>query len=299
MKATHPRVSVDELCELFGYSRQAWYAHKKHEGQKALQEEIVIQLVKGFRKKQPKVGTRKLLIHLQESLESNGIKMGRDALFDLLGREKLLIRRRKKKVVTTDSDHPYRKYPNLIKDFIPLKANELWVCDITYVETAEGFVYLFLITDAYSHKVVGYQVAESLEARWAKTALQQALAQRTSDQPLFHHSDRGSQYCSYDYVDLLNKHHISISMTENGDPYENAMAERINGIIKNELLPDHIPSKQAARKFIEQAIETYNHVRLHSSVNMLTPAIAHTHTGIINKCWKPKTKLKNPAEANL
>ncbi|MFN9370952.1 MAG: IS3 family transposase [Planctomycetaceae bacterium] len=295
MRADHPGEPMGRLCKLLGCSRQNWYKHKKHESKKALELEIVVQMVKEWRIKQPKVGTRKLMIHLREGLERNGIKIGRDALFALLDSRGLLVRRRKKKAVTTDSNHPYRKYPNLVKDFIPLRANELWVCDITYLDTLEGFAYLFLITDAYSHKIVGHCVAETLEARWAIAALRQALAQRTSDHVLLHHSDRGSQYCSQDYVGILKEHSAAISMTENGDPYENAVAERINGIIKNELLPDALRSKKEARQLIAQAVETYNNVRLHASVDMLTPAIAHTMTGLLKNHWKPKAKLKNAA----
>lgn len=295
MKADRPGEPMDGLCKLFGFSRQNWYKHKKHDGQKGLEAEIVIKMVKEFRKKQPKVGTRKLMFHLRECLDRNGIKMGRDALFSLLGSRDLLVRRRKRKAVTTDSNHPYRKYPNLIKDFIPLRANELWVCDITYVDTPEGFVYLFLVTDAYSHKIVGYCVADTLEARSASAALQQALAQRKSAHPLYHHSDRGSQYCSRGYVGILKGSSVAISMTENGDPYENAMAERINGIIKNEMLPHAPRSKKEARQLIAQAVETYNNVRLHASIDMLTPAVAHTLTGLLKKHWKPKPNLKKAA----
>jgi transposase InsO family protein len=302
MKEVHPLMNMGALCGLFGITRQAWYQHQKYEGQEALEHEIVLKTVREFRNEQPKVGVRKLCLHLVEPLLRHGIGIGRDALFDLLRDRGMLIRRRKRKHITTDSNHPYRKYPNLIKEFTPLRANELWVCDITYIETKEGFMYLSLITDAYSHKIVGWHLSETLETKGSLLALNMALAQRTTKHPLIHHSDRGVQYCSYDYTNLLNhtNNQIKISMTENGDPYENAMAERVNGILKDEFLPTVLDSKQHAKELIGQSTKTYNEVRLHSSINFMTPQQAHLKEGLMTKKWKPKNRYSHqPSEAKF
>ncbi len=172
--------------------------------------------------------------------------MGRDALFDLLAVNQLLIRRKKRRVTTTQSFHWLRKYPNLIRHLNPMKKNTLWVADITYYQTTKGFVYISFITDAYSRKIVGYHVADSLAAVHSVKALEMAIAQ--SAEPLtelIHHSDRGVQYCSAEYVKLLQDNGITISMTENGDPLENAIAERVNGIIKEEFLNHYKPKNQS------------------------------------------------------
>jgi len=292
MKDVYPFMNMETRCGLLGISRQAWYQHQRYEGQQALEHEIVLKKVKEYRIDQPKVGVRKLCLHLEEPLLRHGICIGRDALFDLLREQGMLVRRRKRKHITTDSNHPYRKYPNLIKEFIPMRANELWVSDITYIDTKEGFMYLSLITDAYSHKIVGWHLGETLEATGSLFALKMALAQRTAKHPLIHHSDRGVQYCSYEYTNLLNhpENQVKISMTENGDPYENAMAERVNGILKGEFLPAVADSKQHARDLVKQSIKTYNEVRLHGSINLMTPQQAHLKEGILKKNWKPKNR---------
>lgn len=292
MKDLYPWMSMGTRCGLLGISRQAWYQHQRYEGQQALEHEIVLKEVKRYRTSQPKVGVRKLYLHLEEPLLRHGIRIGRDALFDLLRERGMLVRRRKRKHITTDSSHPYKKYPNLVKEFIPMIANELWVSDITYIDTKEGFMYLSLITDAYSHKIVGWHLAETLEARGPLLALKMALAQRTAKHPLVHHSDRGVQYCSYEYTNLLKRpeNQVKISMTENGDPYENAMAERVNGILKGEFLPEVADSKQHARELVAQSIKTYNEVRLHGSIGMLTPMQAHLQEGLLKKNWKPKNR---------
>lgn len=302
MKAANPRVGRENLCELFGISRQAYYQYRERAAENAFEAAIVLKEVNALRQDQRRVGTRKLHIHLKDVLERHSIKLGRDALFNLLREHGLLIRRRRCKVRTTDSHHPWRKYPNLIKEFNPAKANQLWVSDITYLETDEGFVYLFLITDAYSHKVVGYCPSLTLEAGAAIAALRMALQQLNEDEQPIHHSDRGSQYCSTDYTALLNLHGLPISMTENGDPYENPVAERINGILKNELIPERIATKIEAIEHIHYFVNIYNNVRLHNSVDNLTPQEAHLKNGELRKLWKKGSPVKtgfNPVDAKL
>lgn len=302
MKAMHPKVSRDKLCDSFGISRQAYYQQSSRQMQAALAAEIVLKEVRELRKDQRRVGARNLHIHLQEVFARHGIKMGRDALFNLLRKHDLLVRRCKRRVKTTDSNHPFLKYPNLIKSFQPQGANQLWVSDITYLYTDEGFVYLFLITDAYSHKVVGYHTSFNMEATSAVAALRMALNQLEEGQRPIHHSDRGSQYCSDIYTTLLNDHGLPISMTENGDPWENPVAERINGILKNDLLPEKISTKGEAVELMYHFVKVYNNVRFHSSVEKLTPQQAHKRTGELLNLWKKKGSKKSesaPVDANL
>lgn len=234
------------------------------------------------------MGGRKLYAVLRATMEQQGLSMGRDAFFDLLRENGLLIRKKRRKTITTWSKHPYRKYRNLIKDFIPTAPNQLWVSDITYLKTESCFLYLSMITDAYSRKIIGYDLADNLESVNALYALQMAIESTGAlPNPLIHHSDRGIQYCSHEYVNLLRHHHIQISMTENGDPLENAIAERINGIIKNEyLLHQTIQNKQHAIQLVEQAINLYNHERPHLSCNMLPPEQIHQELQLPKKLWK-------------
>jgi transposase InsO family protein len=216
-----------------------------------------------IRKEHKGIGTRKLYDMLQPFMLEHGVKTGRDALFDLLAASRLLVKKRKRKVQTTYSNHWLRKYPNLTRDFIPKTINQLWVSDITYWKIHTGeHLYISLITDAYSRKIVGYHVAETMEAIQSIEALQMALAAldgAAKPLQLTHHSDRGIQYCSGKYVKLLQDNGISISMTENGDPLENAIAERVNGIIKEEYLnyyqTNNLPE---AKKQLQKAINLYN-----------------------------------------
>jgi len=203
-----------------------------------VKSEILLQLVGQERKLMPRIGGRKLLFKIQDRLPQE-LLLGRDLFFDFLREYGLLVRKKRYRARTTFSNHWLRKYPNLIKDFIPDAPHQLWVSDITYIETDEGFVYLFLITDAYSRKIIGWSISDTLEATNAVTALYMALSQLPAGiKNVYHHSDRGVQYCCDKYVKLLQKNHFQISMTENGDPLENAIAERVNGILKTEWLYD-------------------------------------------------------------
>lgn len=225
---------------------------------------------------------------LQSFLLDHEIKMGRDALFDLLAAHKLLVSRRKRNITTTWSKHWMKKHPNLIKGAVPSSINEIWVSDITYFKIGEKYVYISFVTDAYSRKIVGYHVADTLEAVHSVKALQMAISQsNTTFIGLIHHSDRGVQYCCAEYVKLLQDHKIQISMTENGDPLENPIAERVNGIIKEEYLNHyHIKSKKEITQKLQQAVQQYNQNRPHLSCNMLTPEDVYQNNLPTERLWK-------------
>lgn len=282
------------MCWLFGVSRQAYYKYYRNTGHEKRRNAIVKDMVTELRGTHPRMGGKKLYGLLSEGLCRHGIRMGRDSLFDMLREEGLLIRQRRRKAATTWSGHPFRKYRNLIKGMVPAAPNRLWVSDITYLKTAQGFVYLSLITDAYSRKIVGYDAAPNLEAVNALNALKMAIGSSgTALNNLIHHSDRGMQYCSHEYVSILNKNGINISMTENGDPRENAIAERVNGIIKNEyLLTRPIKDLAHARKLLSATVYIYNYKRPHTSCNMFTPHQIHEQQRPPKRLWKNYYKKK-------
>ncbi len=242
----------------------------------------------------PRLGTRKLYHMLTETLQKHNIAIGRDKLFDLLADYGLLLRRRKRKRTnTTDSNHPFKRYPNLVRTLTVLRPNHLWVSDITYIGLTEGFCYLSLVTDAYSRKIVGYCLYPTLKKEGPVSALKMAQnslpAQREA--ALIHHSDRGLQYCCGEYIDLLERKNIRISMTEKGDPYENALAERVNGILKGEFaLDSEFDTLAQAMTAVEKAVNTYNQIRPHASCNYLTPEQAHQQQGQLPHRWKPRKK---------
>jgi len=258
-----------------------------------------------IRKEHTVMGTRKLYDMLQPFLMEHGIKMGRDGLFDLLAANRLLVKKRKRRIQTTYSNHWLRKYPNLIRDFVPRAINQLWVSDITYWKITTGeHLYISLITDAYSRKIVGYHVAETMEAIQSIAALQMALAALEGAAvplQLIHHSDRGIQYCSGKYVKLLQDNGISISMTENGDPLENAIAERVNGIIKEEYLNHYqTDSLPEAKKQLQKTISLYNNNRPHMSISNLTPNKLHNNQKINpQRLWKNYFKKLNNFENKI
>jgi len=289
MKSTYSHIGMAELCGWFGITRQAYYQNTWRIRKESNENEILLKKVKEIREKQSHMGTRKLYSKLQEFMKENQIKMGRDALFNLLAENKMLVRRRKRSVRTTNSAHWLKKYPNLIKDFTPMAPNELWVSDITYWKLSNGrFVYINLITDAFSRKIVGFYVADSLAAIESIKALDMALREwNNKSKSLIHHSDRGVQYCSSGYVKKLNKNGVNISMTENGSPYENAIAERVNGILKSEYLYDYeVSNLEQARKRVREVINLYNDERPHSSIGNLTPSLVHEKNIKTKKLWK-------------
>lgn len=250
-----------------------------------------------IRQKQKRLGARKMLRMIQPELPAD-VRLGRDSFFDMLRKQGMLVRKRKIRAYTTNSFHWLRKYPNLIKDLIPQRSNQLWVSDITYIKTSAGFVYLSLITDAYSRKIIGWNLAESMEAQHTLRALNMAICQLPIGVgEIIHHSDRGLQYCSSKYVNCLQKHKINISMTEKGDPYENAIAERVNGILKTEWLYDmELPDLSEAKRAVKAIISIYNAQRPHLSVEMLTPNQAHQMTGNLQRLWKTYKRKKTNQE---
>lgn len=281
--------SMEYICLLFGKSRQAWYdaVHRKEERQ--MEEVLVLSLVKKIRKDHKKIGTEKLHKMLEEDFMQHHIKIGRDKLYDLLGDHGMLVRQGKYKPRTTDSNHTYRRYKNLVMDLKLTSCCQLWASDITYIHTEKGFVYLSLITDCYSHKIVGWSLWPNLESKGVLHALEMALENNPNHKGLIHHSDRGIQYCCHDYVKALENANIAISMTENGDPYENAIAERVNGILKMEYdLYNTFPDYYQVLEQVKRAIELYNNSRPHMSCDMLTPNQAHVQTGELKKHWKKK-----------
>lgn len=289
----YPIFSVGFFCELFGKSRQAYYEQYSDKQDKQAADILVLKIVAEIRLDLPRIGAKKLHFMLEEKLSPHGIKMGRDRLFSLLREHGYLLRYKRRKPYTTDSNHPYYKYPNLIKDLLLYKANQLWVSDITYIQLIGKFAYLSIITDAYSRKIVGYCLYPTLHSEGVIEAFEMARKECPSLKGLIHHSDRGVQYCSAKYVDLLQNNKVKISMTENGDPYENAIAERINGILKMELLLGKtFANFEEARRVVEDSIRKYNEMRPHSSCNYLTPAVAHQKEGIMNKMWAKKLITK-------
>lgn len=259
---------------MFGISRQGYY-QKQQRIDKRLKElgQVKAEVIKE-RIHLPRLGTRKLYYRLNRQFKDLGIKIGRDALFDFLRSEHLLIKPKRSYHKTTNSKHWLHKYPNLLKERKAARPNEIWVSDITYIDTAEQTAYLSLVTDAYSRKIVGYNLHESLHTDGVAVALQMALRYENPDE-LIHHSDRGLQYCSTQYQQILNKNNITPSMTDGYDCYQNALAERVNGILKEEFLIVKPNNIHQARKIIAQAVKLYNERRPHLSLNYLTPSIIH------------------------
>jgi len=292
MKTYYKDTGLGVLCGLLGKTRQAYYDRSRRIEQQLFDAAILVDLVKKERKIAKRVGGKRLYDILKSTIISHGIKIGRDQFFEVLRSNNLLVKRRGKRKKTTFSRHRLRKYPNISKDIILDRAEQLWVSDITYIRVGDGFCYLILITDAYSRKVVGYHFSKTMDAKFCVQALEQAINGRMyTNRPLMHHSDRGLQYCSFDYTKLLKDNKIAISMTENGDPLENALAERMNGIFKDNFdLSRTFSSIEEPREFIDLAIDYYNNRLPHSSVDKLTPAKAHLRTGELKKHWKPAKK---------
>ncbi|WP_425392465.1 IS3 family transposase [Ekhidna sp.] len=288
MKQVYPSVGLDCICGLFGMSRQSYYQYQARSRSLESTHQQILQLVLEQRALHPHLGGRKLFHMLQSDFDRLGIRIGRDAFFDLLSSHHLLIKRKKRRVSTTNSRHWFRKYPNLIKGLDIQSVNQVWVSDITYWKWRDRFHYICLITDAYSRKIVGYELSDNLEAINNQRALHMAIESQPEPlRGLIHHSDRGIQYCSQEYVDMLSARGILISMTENRDPLENAIAERINGILKEEYLNHYeVENMAQARELLSCVVNRYNQGRPHLSCGMKTPDQVHSTNSKPKPLWK-------------
>lgn len=263
---------LNGLCKIFDMTRQAFYKRRQEQIKHLLQEELIIQWVLAKRRDLPKLGGKKLYHLLKPDLRSLQKPVGRDRFFEILRNNNLLIKRKRRHARTTNSKHRFRKYKNLIKDLTVDSVNQIWISDITYLRTNHGFAYLSLVTDLFSRKIVGYDLSRSLAADGSIRALKMALAQTKNTKGIIHHSDRGVQYCSNDYVNLLTAHEMEISMTEENHIAENATAERVNGILKQEFdLSQTFPSFARAHLAMASAIRRYNQIRPHNSLKLRTP----------------------------
>ena len=293
-------MKVSLACRLLGHCRQAFYQSKVDIAKEAECERRILASVRAIRTEDPRIGGYKLWLMLIGMYGREHVP-GRDRFFVMLRRRGLMLPKPKPRH-TTNSNHRYRKWKNLIKDFTPMEANQLWVADITYIALADGDVcYLHLITDAYSRKIVGWALADTLKATVSMQALQmaidQAAAMRGSDMlaGLIHHSDRGVQYCCDAYVSMLKKHGIAISMTEDYKPTDNAIAERFNGILKVESVypQKQLPTLEHAQRLIPRFINFYNNARPHMSIGYKMPAVAHMEQGEQKRMWKKRIYRQN------
>ena len=284
---------VAELCELFGVSKQAYYQYDEDVAlAKAAREEFALQYIKDIRKVDPGIGGVKIW-HMYRDKFGCDYPVGRDRFCRIISENGLKIRMRIRKPRTTDSTHGLPTYPNIVKDFIPTVANQLWVSDITYIVIMDDtyhyhFCYLSLILDAYTEEIIGWSVGPTLDTTYPMEALRMALRRiEGMEVNLIHHSDRGCQYASREYVNTLKEHGIQISMTESGDPKDNAQAERINNTMKNELLTDMVfKSIQEVIGAVAVAVDFYNNRRPHMSLGMKTPAEMAESTGDRDMKWK-------------
>ena len=275
-----------------GINRQTYYRTIKATNHKRQIATQVVALVEAIRMRMPRIGTRKLYHLLYDELRELGV--GRDRLFDILKANHLHIVPKRQYHITTDSHHRFRKHKNLIDGLEIKRPEQVWVSDITYIGSRENPMYLALVTDAYSKKIAGANVSSSLNASGAIAALKEAIKNRKyPDNRIIHHSDRGLQYCCDEYQKLLNKHRLVCSMTESYDPYQNAIAERVNGILKNEfILGIKIQDLNLMKKLVDQSIEIYNNERPHWSCWMNTPATMHNQQTIKIKTYKTKNSTK-------
>ena len=270
--------SMAFLCGGFGLKRDAYYKYQNRYVHKKCIEDQVVTLVKESRKVLAREGTRKLMMSLKNDFEKYQLKVGRDRLFKILREHNMLIKRKRYSCRTTNSYHRFYKYSNTIKDMEIRRPNQVWASDITYIRTVNGFCYLALITDMYSRKIVGYDLSDSLELKGCVNALKKALYHNKTTPGLTHHSDRGIQYCSNVYTNELKRKNIAISMTEENHCCENALAERVNGILKDEFYLDQtFTSVDHAKKATKNAINLYNTKRLHLSLDFKTPNYVHQY----------------------
>jgi putative transposase len=268
--------SVVALCARVGMSRQNYYAARRLRRRRQIDEALILELVRRERQVQPRLGGRKLLHLLAADLQEADVRVGRDRFFELLAEQDLLVVPKPGAPHTTNSRHGLPVFHNRLAGMTLQAPNEAWVSDLTYIRTDEGFLYAALITDAYSRKIVGFHIGDSLEAEGCLGALDQALGEMPVGQQPIHHSDRGCQYCCHAYVERLQARGLAISMTETLHCYENAVAERVNGILKQEYEMDRtFRTKAQAKAAFQQAVWLYNYRRPHLMLNYRVPADVH------------------------
>lgn len=285
--------TVISLCKLFGVTKQAFYKYVDHSMDRYIREHFVLEFVKRVRAKDPGIGGEKLWLMYRNEFGTSLACVGRDCFCDILSKYKLTVRKRLRAPRTTDSSHDLPRYPDLTRTLLVDHPNQLWVSDITYIpiwlpDGSYVFCYLSLVTDAYTKEIIGYCVGDTLGSCYTVEALEMAIGHISSVElkGLIHHSDRGVQYASADYITILRQNDILPSMTEDGNPKDNAIAERVNGIIKNELLQGiRFSSMEEVRQTLVTAVHFYNHERPHMSLDMLTPAQAREMVGTIKKRW--------------
>ena len=301
LREEFPKQGVDTLCGLFGYSRQSYYQYvTENEFRDNAITPLIFDAVRNYRKDAPRMGIIKLHYLISNLFKDEQVP-GRDAFFNLM-RENGFVLRKRKTTKTTNSRHHFRKFENLIIGFEPTTPNQLWVSNITYLETADGTCYLSLVTDACSHKIVGWAVGETFEALHPVAALRMALESLNGKMPigLIHHSDRGVQYCCNQYVQILQENIVRISMTQSGDPLENAIAERVNCILKGQWLNDiRLINLDNCRKELSRIITFYNDQRPLMSVDMQTPSLAHTAAKKFKSRWKKSAKEPQAMEKKI
>ncbi|MEO5367651.1 MAG: IS3 family transposase [Magnetococcus sp. WYHC-3] len=269
-------ISICELCDRVGMSRQNYYAARCLRHRREVDEALILELVRQERRMQPRIGGRKLQHLLRADLAEANVRVGRDRFFELLAEHDLLVAPKPGKPHTTNSRHNLPVFHNLLAGKTWQCPNQAWVSDLTYIRTEEGFLYAALITDVYSRKIVGFHIGDTLEAEGCLRALDMAMHELPADKHPIHHSDRGCQYCCHAYVERLQARGLAISMTEILHCYENAMAERVNGILKQEYELDRtFRTKAQAKAAFEQAVGLYNYRRPHTSLNYRCPADVH------------------------
>lgn len=284
-------------CRLFGVNRQVYYRRKRSAQKSRETAEIVVSLVMEVRQQMPRIGTRKLYYLLEDRLKELGI--GRDKLFAILRANHMLIKPARSYQKTTDTHHRFRKHKNLIDELIPTRPEQVWASDVTYLGKNGNHQYLALVTDTYSKKIVGYDVSESLSADGPIRALKMGLSRRSyKDKELIHHSDRGYQYCCDEYQRILQNKKVKCSMTESYDPYANAVAERVNGILKQEFLLDRYTVRLSVMKaLVKDSIHLYNQRRPHYSCHMKTPEEMHRQKQIKIKTYKKTNRIRKTLDA--
>ncbi|MDC1506080.1 IS3 family transposase, partial [Winogradskyella sp.] len=277
-------------------SKQAFYKRRKTRQRQQIDHQKLIVMVKDYRKKVgSKTGGIKLYDALKQDFINADIKIGRDKFYRFLKLHKLLVPKSKNYITTTNSNHMFKKYKNLVNDQVPTRSEQLWVSDITYIKTENGHNYLALVTDAYSKQIMGYNLDNHMRTSLCTEALAMAIKNRKyPSQKLIHHSDRGFQYCNPKYTEFAESNSITMSMTEQYDPYENAIAERINRTLKYEYgLKQTIKNTDLAQKMTEQAVHIYNNLRTHFSLDLRKPAEVHLNPNIKYKSYR-KNKVNLP-----